>query len=80
MSPRSARRSAPTRTIGQGPRAGEVFDVTVATYVTAIYDFRSGAIAAATFSFDSALARVGVLEIAGTEATLATPGSESLQR
>ena len=65
--------AAPTRTIGQGPRAGEVFDVTVATYVTAIYDFRSGAIAAATFSFDSALARVGVLEIAGTEATLATP-------
>ena len=63
--------STPMRTIGEGPRAGEVFDVTVATYVTAIYDFESGAIAAATFSFDSPLDRVGVVEIAGTTATLA---------
>ena len=45
----------------------------VATYVTAIYDFRAGGIAQATFSFDSPLARVGVLEISGSEATLATP-------
>ena len=65
--------SGPTRTIVQGPRAGNVFDVEVATFVTAIYDFRTGGIAQATFSFDSPLARVGVLEIAGTEATLATP-------
>ena len=65
--------SGPTRTIGQGPRAGEAIDVEVATYVTAIYDFRTGGVTQATFSFDSPLARVGVLEIAGTEATLATP-------
>ena len=65
--------SGPTRTIGQGPRAGEVFDVEVPTYVTAIYDFRTGGVTQATFSFDSPLARVGVLEIAGSEATLATP-------
>jgi predicted dehydrogenase len=65
--------SGPTRTIGQGARAGEVIDVEVATYVTAIYDFRTGGVTQATFSFDSPLARVGVLEIAGTEATLATP-------
>jgi predicted dehydrogenase len=64
---------APTRTIGQGPRAGEVFDVSVPTYVTAIYDFESGGIAASTFSFDSPLIRMGVVEIAGTEATLAAP-------
>ena len=64
--------SGPTRTIGQGPRAGEVFDVEVATYVTAVYDFRTGGLTQATFSFDSPLARVGVLEIAGTAATLAT--------
>ncbi|MET0863331.1 MAG: gfo/Idh/MocA family oxidoreductase, partial [Nakamurella sp.] len=43
------------------------------TYVTAIYEFRTGGIAQATFSFDSPLARVGVLEISGSEATLATP-------
>jgi predicted dehydrogenase len=64
---------ASTRTIGQGPRAGEVFDVTVPTYVTAIYDFQTGGIAASTFSFDSPLIRVGVVEINGTEATLAAP-------
>jgi predicted dehydrogenase len=65
--------AAPTRTIGSGPRAGEVFDVKVATYVTAVFDFVAGGIAQATFSFDSPLARVGVLEISGSEATLATP-------
>lgn len=64
---------SPTRTIGSGPRAGEVFDVTVPTFVTAIYDFSAGEIAAATFSFDSPLARMGVLEIAGTDATIALP-------
>ena len=63
----------PTRTIATGPRAGETFDVTVPTYVTAIYDFDTGAIAAGTFSFDSPLLREGVVEIAGTEATLAAP-------
>ena len=65
--------AAPSRVIGSGPRAGEIIDVKVATYVTAIYDFRAGQIAQATFSFDSPLARVGVLEISGSDATLATP-------
>ena len=65
--------SGPTRTIGSGPRAGEEFDVTVPTQVSALYAFASGLNAQATFSFDSALQRVGVLEIAGTEATIATP-------
>jgi predicted dehydrogenase len=65
--------SGPSRTIGQGPRAGQAIPVDVATYVTAVYDFRAGGVTQATFSFDSPLARVGVLEIAGTEATLATP-------
>jgi predicted dehydrogenase len=62
-----------TRTIGQGPRAGETFAVGVTTYVSALYDFERGAVAAATFSFDSPLSREGVVEIAGTEATLAAP-------
>jgi predicted dehydrogenase len=50
-----------------------VFDVTVPTYVTAIYDFETGGIAASAFSFDSPLIRMGFVEIAGTEATLAAP-------
>jgi predicted dehydrogenase len=65
--------AGPTRTIGQGPRAGEIFDVGVPTYVAAIYDFETGGVAQTTFSFDSSLVRVGVLEIAGSEATLVVP-------
>ncbi len=62
-----------TRVIGAGPRAGQTFEVTVPTYVGALYEFRGGAVAQATFSFDSPLERVGVVEIAGTDATLITP-------
>jgi predicted dehydrogenase len=65
--------AAPTRVIGAGPRAGESFEVTVPTYVAAIYEFRNGAVAQATFSFDSPLQRMGVVEIAGTDATLIAP-------
>jgi predicted dehydrogenase len=67
------RGAGPTRVIGTGPRAGDAFAVTVPTYVTAICDFAGGGIGQLTLSFDSPLTRVGVLEIAGTEATLATP-------
>jgi predicted dehydrogenase len=63
--------------IGRGPRAGERVAVTVPTYVTALYDFTAGEIAQVTLSFDSPLTRVGVLEIAGTEATLAPPDPNS---
>ena len=69
--------AGPTRVIGAGPRAGESFEVTVPTYVTAIYDFAAGEIGQLTLSFDSPLTRMGVLEIAGTEATLATPDPNS---
>jgi predicted dehydrogenase len=62
-----------TRVIGAGPRAGETFEVTVPTYVAALYEFRGGQVAQATFSFDSPLERMGVVEIAGTDATLVTP-------
>jgi predicted dehydrogenase len=65
--------AGPTRTIGAGPRAGESFEVTVPTHVSALYEFENGLKAQATFSFDSALKRVGVLEIAGTGGTLSAP-------
>lgn len=65
--------SGPTRTIGSGPRAGESFDVTVPTHVSALYEFAGGLKAQATFSFDSALKRVGILEISGTQASIAAP-------
>jgi predicted dehydrogenase len=65
--------TGPTRTIGMGPRAGETFEVTVASYVGALYEFRDGGVAQATFSFDSHLERTGVVEIAGTQGTLIAP-------
>jgi predicted dehydrogenase len=65
--------TGPSRVIGAGPRAGESFDVTTPTYVAALYEFRGGQVAQATFSFDSHLERMGVVEIAGTEGTLTAP-------
>jgi predicted dehydrogenase len=65
--------ATPTRIIGSGPRAGEEIPVAVPTYVAALYDFESAGVAQATFSFDSPLERTGVIEIAGSEATLVAP-------
>lgn len=65
--------AGPTRVISSGPRAGEEIAVEVPTYVAALYDFESDGVAQATFSFDSPLKRMGVVEIAGTEATIAAP-------
>jgi predicted dehydrogenase len=62
-----------TRTIGSGPLAGQDFDVTVPTHVSAIARFENGASSQSVFSFDSALPRAGFVEISGTEATLALP-------
>ncbi|WP_380176000.1 Gfo/Idh/MocA family protein [Kineococcus sp. DHX-1] len=61
------------RTIGSGPKAGEVFDVTVPTHVSALTQFAGGASGSSIFSFDSPLPRHGFVEITGTEATLALP-------
>lgn len=63
----------PTRTIGSGPKAGEVFDVEVPTHVSAIAQFESGASSHSVFSFESPRVRMGFVEIAGTEGTIALP-------
>ena len=65
--------AGPTRIIGSGPRAGEEIPVAVPTYVAALYEFQHGGVAQATLSFDSPLQRMGVVEIAGTEATVVAP-------
>ena len=65
--------AGPTRIIGDGPRAGEAIPVAVPTYVAALYDFEGGGVAQGTFSFDSPFERMGVVEFAGTEATIAAP-------
>lgn len=65
--------AGPTRIIGTGARAGEEIPVGVPTYVAALYDFQDGGVAQVTLSFDSPLRRMGVVEIAGSEATIVTP-------
>ena len=66
-------RARDTRTIGSGPLAGTEFAVDVHTHVSAIARFESGQSAQSVFSFDSPLRRSGVVEITGTDATLALP-------
>ncbi|ALE04437.1 oxidoreductase (plasmid) [Arthrobacter sp. ERGS1:01] len=63
----------PTRTIGSGPKAGEVFDVEVPTHVSAIAQFESGASSHSVFSFESPKSRMGFVEITGTEGTISLP-------
>ena len=60
------------RVIGSGPKAGEEFDVTVPSHVSALAQFESGQLAQGIFSFDSALPRT-LLEVNGTEATMLFP-------
>jgi predicted dehydrogenase len=58
------------RVIGSGPRAGVEIPVEVPTHISALVEFESGASAQTVFSFQSALARNGFLEVAGSAGTL----------
>jgi len=66
-------RSRLTRTIGSGPKAGEEFDVTVPTHVSAIAEFASGQTSQSILSFDSFSGRPPLVEITGTEGVLSVP-------
>lgn len=68
----TASRAHATRTIGSGPRAGEVFEVTVPTHVGALYEFDGGRSAQSIFSFDSAIERT-LFEVTGTDGALTVP-------
>ena len=65
-------KAKPTRVIGSGPRAGESFEVTVPTHVSALFEFESGQSAQSIFSFDSKLRRTQ-FEISGVDGTLVVP-------
>ncbi len=67
-----ASRARTTRTVGSGPRAGQVFPVEVPTHVAALYEFESGRSAQSLFSVDSALRRTQ-FEVTGTDGTLVVP-------
>ncbi|MEA2519416.1 MAG: hypothetical protein QOF49_1496 [Chloroflexota bacterium] len=60
------------RSVGSGPRAGEVFAVGVPTHVGALLAFAAGQSAQLTASFDSAVPRV-LFEIAGRDGTMILP-------
>jgi predicted dehydrogenase len=49
----NARTSRPVRSVAKGPRAGEEFEPTVPTYVSALIDFAGGGSATCTFSFEA---------------------------
>lgn len=66
-------RGRATRTITTGERAGTEFPVVAPTHVSAIATFAGGGVAQSLLSFDSPLARMGVVEITGTEGTLMIP-------
>lgn len=64
-----ASKSKERRTIGSGPRAGESFDVTVPTHVTAVFEFESGRTSQSIFSFDSQIRRT-LFEVTGVDGAL----------
>jgi predicted dehydrogenase len=68
----AASTAKPFRTIGSGPRAGQQFEVTVPSHVSALYEFESGQSAQSIFSFDSKLPR-SLVEVSGADGTLVVP-------
>ena len=66
-------KSRDTRVIGSGPKAGERFDVTVPSHVSALAEFEGGQSSQSIFSFDSPMDRHGFVEVTGTEGTMAFP-------
>ncbi|MBT2534104.1 Gfo/Idh/MocA family oxidoreductase [Arthrobacter sp. ISL-48] len=61
------------RTIGSGPRAGDVIPVTVDSHVTGLLTHESGAISTLVMSFDAARTKSPNLEIHGETGSLVVP-------
>ena len=62
-----------TRTIGEGPRAGLVFDVSVDTHITGILEHASGALTTLIMSFDTWAAELPRIEVYGSAGSLSVP-------
>ncbi|ASJ73814.1 Gfo/Idh/MocA family protein [Granulosicoccus antarcticus] len=61
------------RTIGNGPREGEVIDVEIPTNTHALIEFNSGAVITFGASWDVRTHRHSLIELYGTDATLYIP-------
>ena len=66
----SASTSAPQRTIGSGPRAGQRIDVQVATHVTGVLTHAGGALSTIVMSFDSVATEAPRIEVHGSAGSL----------
>ncbi|SDE25496.1 Gfo/Idh/MocA family protein [Glycomyces harbinensis] len=62
-----------TRTIGSGPRAGEVVPVDIDTHVTGVLRHESGALSTLVMSFDSVATRASNIEVHGQAGSLIVP-------
>ncbi|MGP9681112.1 MULTISPECIES: Gfo/Idh/MocA family protein [unclassified Brachybacterium] len=66
-------RATKERAIQVGPNAGETFPVEVPSTISVLTQFEAGQTGTSLVSFDSPLARQGVVEIHGTEGSLVVP-------
>jgi predicted dehydrogenase len=62
-----------TRTIGSGPRAGEVVPVTVDTHVSGVLEHANGALSTITTSFDGVATTAAPIEVHGERGSLVVP-------
>src|SRR5690606_27098274 len=66
-------KAAEERSVLVGPNAGETFPVEVPSTISVLTSFESGQTGTSLVSFDSPLARQGIVEIHGTEGSLVVP-------
>ena len=69
----SAKRTFARRTVGSGPKEGDLIDVQVPTHVAGTIDFAIGAVATFVMSFDVWHAQLPRIEIYGSEGSLSVP-------
>ena len=63
----------PTRRVQVGELAGQEFPVEIPSTLSVLMDFEQGGQAQSVYSTDSPLLRTGIVEITGTEGTIAIP-------
>lgn len=66
-------RASEERAIKVGPNAGQTFPVEVPSTISVLTQFEAGQTGTSLVSFDSPLARQGIVEIHGTEGSLVVP-------
>ena len=69
----SVKRTFARRTVGSGPKEGEIIDVQVPTHAAGTIDFAVGAVATFVMSFDVWHAQLPHIEIYGSDGSLSVP-------